>query len=230
MTFTREQVYALLERIREVDQAGIYEGATDKPHDIQEIVLNLDEERPETNPLVIHTPFKNLFVEEATSTTNHFFLKPNAPEAYQRPFKFEVNSSVEFEPAVAKAYLHWPRQPGAKMVLKLSVNSKFKTGKLLSLNAGGISLSEGASIVGPTHVVLVANTAAQIAPANFNRKVATIENKTGADLFVGGDNTVNATTNEGIKIPPGSKIFWKNSAALWGFSVPGGKVTRIEEE
>ena len=118
------------------------------------------------------------------------------------------------------------------MVVTLFVftSSEFRSGSQVSLTAGGVSVSEGSSVNGPYAVNLSAGVAAAIAPQNLFRKVSIIENKTGADLFIGSDNTVNATTNEGIKVPSGGIIEWRNTGELWGFSVGGGKVSRLEEQ
>ena len=127
--FTPEQIKSILDQVREVDQASIYEGSTDKPQDVQEIVLDLSVERKIENPFIISSPFKNIFVESSLNISDVIYLKPNAPETFQAAFKLDLNSSVEFERSVSKAYLYWPAQAGGKMVLKLSVYSKFKTGK-----------------------------------------------------------------------------------------------------
>ena len=212
--FTPEQVYAVLQQLREKDQASIYEGATEKPQDIQEIILDLDEERPETNPYVINAPFKNLYVETSTGVSDVAYLKPNAVETYQAAFKLEVNSAVEFETPVSKAYLHWKKQPGAKMVLKISIYSKFKSGKLLSLNAGGMSISEGA-IAATLPNVTVTSAVTMILDTDTSRKVALIENKSTRDLFIG-DASVDVQT--GITLAPGEIFKFMNTAKLYAIA------------
>jgi hypothetical protein len=78
---------------------------------------------------------------------------------------------------------------------------------------------------------LVANIAKIVAPKTFLRKVTTLQNKTGGDIFVGGSGVgVGGSATEGITVLSGQSFHWKNSAALYAISATGGKVVRLDEE
>lgn len=220
---------ALLQRVGEVDQASIAVKKADRPQTIFKIELDLSQAKDELEPYPIRFPFKSIFLAKSTDPSVEIYVKPITTDEYQAAFPLGYKDSWAESEVIPKAFLHWPAQPGVKVILYVFTSAEFRSGSQVSLTSGGVSISEGASVAGPTAVNLAAATAAAIAPQDLFRKVATIQNKTGADLYIGSSVTVNATTNEGIKVPNDGVILWKNTGALYGFSVAGGKVTRIEE-
>ncbi len=200
-----------------------------KPVQGFKVPIDLSVARSENDPLVVSYAFKSVFMPVASDPSVVLKFKPVSKDADHTAFPMNLRDSFALDYQVPQAFIHWDAQPGKTAELMFFADGEFRSGSQLSVSSGGVSITEGASASGPISVTLAANTAGIIAPQNFNRKAALLQNKTGADLFIAGDNTVNATTNEGLTVPNGGFFVWKNTAALWGFSVLGGKVTRIEE-
>lgn len=127
-------------------------------------------------------------------------------------------------------YIHWAAQSGKTITLQFFLNSDFRSGSQISQNSGGVSIVEGTSSSFASTTLSAATAAALGLGALSTRNVATYYNDTGAVLFVGSDATVtNAGATKGIPVQPGDSIVWKNTAALYGYSVAGGVVEYLEE-
>lgn len=219
--------------------AQIGQAMADRERLIQTIEIDLEQERPEHDPLEFNSGFKSIFFEScinketgAEDADAFVYFKPNGKNSGQDAMKLKPNGSWVIDTMVARAFFHWPAQGKKKVILKVFFASEYRSGSQVSFVTGSLDskISEGSQVTGPHAVNLVANTAAIIVPADADRNVAQVQNKTGGDLYVGSDNSVNSTTNEGIKIPADGIIEWKNKGSLYGFSVAGGKVTRLEEK
>jgi hypothetical protein len=221
----------IIERALERDQAALSVNANDKPQTIQRIVLDLGTKRDPEMPLEINFGFKGILCDTATDTATYIYCKPNTREDHQSFFKIKLNDAWKVEFPVARAYLHWPAQTGKTIELLLFNNSEFRSGSMISVNAGGVSINEGSSISAIVSVNLSAATADLIAPSNLNRKVSTIQNQTSADLWIGGSSAVTSSgATQGIKIPADGIIYYRNTAPLYAYSVAGGRVNRTDEE
>lgn len=219
----------LIARHEEYDQARILANPGDRRQTIQRITLNLATAKAEHDPYIIRFPFKSLFIAEATDTSSKVYLKPGTLDDHQDSMPLSLRDSWGLDYPINPAALFWDAQPGKTMQILFFLDSKFVSGSIVSRTSGGVSISEGESVSAPSSVTLIAATAAAIVPQNLNRKVATIQNKTTAGLYIGDSTVTNTGATEGIEIPIGGIIEWKNTGALYGYSVGGGKVTYIEE-
>jgi hypothetical protein len=220
---------ALLSKKELLKLAKIYQGNTQRPFSVQKITLNLSNSRLETDPFKIGFPFKSLYVQTATDVYVSLNVKLLTRDTTQSSFPIRLNDTFTNEDEIAEAYLDWSAQPGKSITLIFFLESEFKSGSQISVTGGGVSIVDGSSIALGT-ITLSAATAAAIAPADPLRKKATIQNKTGADLYVGASTVTNAGATEGILIPNNGIVYWNNTSALYGYSVSGGKVQRIEEK
>ncbi|MDE2102149.1 MAG: hypothetical protein KGL39_33190 [Patescibacteria group bacterium] len=231
-SFTADQVQRILSSADLKDKARIFEGTTQKPFSVQKIALALDNEKLDTAPQKVGFPFKSCWVESATDSSVEVYLIPTTMDLYQSPILLTQNASIDFDEPIAQAFLYWSAQSGKMMKIVFSTNARFRTGSLISQINGGVQISEGSVASAIQSVNLSAATAAIIAPQSSTRVVSTIQNKTGGDLFVGGDDTVTddgTLSTAGIKYASDSIIIWKNTAALYGYSVGGGRVNRMDE-
>lgn len=226
---TPDEVALILKSADLVKRARIFEGTTQKPFGVQTITLDLTTAVLSTNPYKIRFPFRSLFVRDATDVYVSVNLQPQSQDSYQSSFAMTKNDGWVADYPVTEAYLYWSAQSGKTITLVFFTDSAFKSGSQISVTGGGVSIVEGSAITGPIRVALSAATAAIIAPALSTRKVAVIQNKTGASLYVG-DSTVTASgATEGIEIPDDGIIYWRNTAGLYGYSTAGGNVHRLEE-
>lgn len=220
----------ILEEWRRLKSAQIYRASTVKPFSVQTITLDLTTAKLATDPFKIGFPFKSVYISSATDTTVNVNMQVNTRDSYQSSIPLYLNDSWVSDEELSEAYLYWSAQSAKSITLTLFVDSEFRSGKQISVTGGGVTIVDGSSISGPTRVTLAATTATIIAPALSNRKKCTIQNKSGADLYIGG-STIGAVggATEGIKIPNDGIIYWQNTGALYGWSVPGGNIHYLEE-
>lgn len=194
------------------------------------IVLDLTTARDINNPFEVLFPFRSVFVEQASDANTFFYLKPSNREDMQKPFRMGLKDSWALPYQIPKCFLHWSAQPGKTVELVFFADGEFRSGSQISVTSGGVSISDGSTVSGPTQVVLAAGVAGIIAPQLLTRKVSIIQNKTGSDFYIGAATVTSSGATEGIKIPDGAIIEHRNTGALYGFSPAGGNVHRLEEE
>lgn len=226
---TPETAALVIEAANQVKQAAIFQGNTNSPFDVQLMTLDLSTAKLAGAPLKIGFPFKSIYIADGTDTTIQIDVQINTQDSFQSSFPMSLNDSWIRDEPTAQAFISWAAQAGKSITIAFFVNSEFQSGKQISVTGGGVSLIDGSSIALGTAVTLIAATAAAIAPALSTRKIANIQNKTGADLYIGDSTVTNSGATEGIKIPNDGLIEWRNTGALYGYSVAGGKVSRTEE-
>ena len=227
---TKEVSDAILNMSEELKKASIFEASTQRPFSVQTITLALDTAKLATDPLRIGFPFRSFFVADATDTSVSLTMKVNARDEIQSGFPFKKNDSWTSSIPVSEAYIYWSAQSGKTATIVFFTDAEFKSGSQIAVQSGGVTISEGSSTTAIARVTLAAATAGIIAPADSLRIVTIIQNKTGADLYVGGTSAVtNSGATEGIKIPADGIIYWKNTANLHGYSVAGGNVHYFTE-
>lgn len=224
-----ETAKGLVERSNELDQAAIEVKSALRPQNVFRIVLDLSKARDKDTPYVVNKAFKSVFVEGATDPRNKVFMRPTTDSSEQDFFGLGYKDSWSVSSVVPKAFFHWEQQTGT-VTLVFFTDAEFRSGSQVSLTSGGVSISEGSSLVQLAPLTLVATTVTQVLPQNLFRKVATITNKTGADLWFGGPLVSNTGANEGFSIASGETLKWRNTAELYAYSIPGGKVVRMEQE
>lgn len=220
---------ALLEIDKILKSVQLKEARNQRPRTFQRLRIDLDVATKWTNPLEYNGGFKSLFVESVSDPNAYCFFKPNSPNEDQDYAKLAMRDSWAGDGMTSRAFFSWPSQPGKWVEILLFFDSTFQSGSYTQIQAGGVNLSDGATVTTANVLTLLANTRAIIAPVDATRKCATIQNKTGGDLYIG-DVTVDSTgAKAGIVIADGATIEWRNSAALYGISVSGGDVARMEE-
>ncbi|HRO67175.1 MAG TPA: hypothetical protein PL182_06405, partial [Pseudobdellovibrionaceae bacterium] len=187
--------------------------------------------RDENDPYRIGFPFRSLYFQNANSSNALIRVKLNGHDSRQDLVDLEIGDVFDLGEQIAEAYLSWDPQPGVSGHLLVFTNSSFRPGKMRSVNAGGVSINDGsvAQLLAP--VAGTISTAAELLPLDLNRKVGTLVNDTGGDIYLGGDNTVtDAGATKGIIWPAGERMNWKNTAALWGYFTASGNVIRMRQE
>jgi hypothetical protein len=220
---------ALIKMADALDLARMAQNIENPSQEIQVFTIDLGQPATEQRPFKVDFPFKSIFIRDATDTSVQIFLKPMTDNTSQGAVAMKINDSMTFGSRM-RASLFWNTQPSKTMTIVVLAASQFSSGTLNSQNAGGVSINDGSSAT-LAAVTLVAATVAAIVPVDTTRKTALVQNKTGSDLYLGVDNQVLPSgTNEGILISAGQTITWRNTAALWAYSVTGGKVTVLSEK
>lgn len=226
---TPEEAALILKSADLVKRARIFEGTTQKPFGVQTITLDLSTAVLSTNPYKIRFPFRSIFIRDATDVYVSINVQVQSQDSYQSAFAMTKNDGWVADYPVTEAYLYWSAQSGKTITLVLFTDSAFKSGSQISVTGGGVSIVEGSALTGPTRVTLSAATAGIIAPALSTRKVATLQNKTGASLYIGDSSVTDSGATEGIELVANAVFYWKNTGALYGYSAAGGNVHRLEE-
>lgn len=212
---------AILSAAREKQQAAIFEGNTQKPFGIQAVTLDLSTARDASNPFKIGFPFKSVYVSTATDVYANVNMQPNSNDSFQSSLPLKQNDSWVREFPVSQAFLWWAAQSGKSITLLFFVDSEFRSGSQVSVTGGGVSIVEG-STLSTTRVDLTASTATLVLAADSTRKCSTIQNNTGAEVWFGGSSVSSTGAGLGYLVPAGATFTFKNTGALYAYSVGGG--------
>lgn len=228
---TPEDAAQLVQQAGLVNRAWVANEAAQRPFSVQIQTLDLSTARLSTDPYKLNGQFRSMYIQDATDVLVNIQVLLGSRDTTQSAFTMKKNDSFSMERPVNEAYLYWSAQDSKTVTFVTFTDVEFKSGSQISVTGGGVTLVDGSTITGPTRVTLAATTATIIAPALANRKKCTIQNKTGADLYIGG-STIGAVggANEGLKVAPDSMIYWQNTGALYGWSVAGGNISYVEEQ
>lgn len=218
---TQESAQAVVDLARQLSKASIFLGSTQKPFEVQTITLDLSTARLSTQPYRIGFPLKSVYVSTATDVLANVNLIPTTQDSYQSAIPFKQNDAWTIDQPISEAYLYWDAQAGKTITLKLFVNSEFRSGSQISVTGGGVSIVEGSSFT-TTRVDLTAATATAVLASDSTRKNSSIQNNTVSDVWFGGSSVSNTGANLGIKVASGATFIYKNTAALYAYSVAGG--------
>lgn len=203
-----DQILALASQ---VDKASVFDANTQRPSEIVLVELDLSEARLATNPKIVKQPFKSIYVVEATDTNSVCYVKPISQDEFQGAIPFRDKDSWKLEKQVTDMYIHWPAQPGKKIILALFVNSSFDSGSFVTVIQGGVSISEG-NIA--TMDRLAGNGAPQqVLPANPNRKIARIKNI--SDMSLSFSPSAALDENDCWSVNSGETFEWRSTLPLY---------------
>jgi uncharacterized membrane protein YphA (DoxX/SURF4 family) len=219
----------VLDQASALQKARVFEGNTQKPFGIQAITLDLSSARLETQPYPISFPFRSLYVARATDSTVEIQFKPITQDSYQSAVPLSRKDCFIADYQQSAGFFYWDAQPGKSITLVFFVHAEFKSGSMITTTSGGVSIVDGSAIT-QANVTLAAATAGALVAADADRKVATIQNNTGASIWVGPSTVTNSGATRGFEVAPGFTLVWRNTAALYGYSVLGGSVHVTSEE
>lgn len=226
---TPAEAAVILNAADQVLKARIFEASTQKPFSIQIVTLDLSTARLQTNPYKIGFPFKSVYVEAATDVLANIEMQIGMQDTIQSSVTMKLNDSLSLDIPTSEAYIWWPAQTAKTITLVFFTAAEFRSGSQISVTGGGVSIVDGSTLTHPDRVVLAAATPTIIAPALATRKCATLQNATGAEMWIGGTTVSNTGAKQGILIPANGVVEWRNTGALYGFSVAGGAVINLEE-
>lgn len=218
-----------IDQSQELNQANVLASGIDRPFEIQvypSIALTTALDR--TQAQRISSAFKTLYVSDATDTSTYIYFLPMTNDSLQSPLKLKLGDALNFEKQVPGGYIYWDAQSGKTIELTLFYSGDFRSGSIRSVNAGGVTINFGSSI-STAQVALAAASATQIFASDTSRKSATIQNTSGASIWVGPSTVTNSGANIGLEVAPGASLEFQNTAALYAYSVAGGNIMYIKE-
>lgn len=208
--------------------ADIFRSKNDLPFTVQKIVLDLTTARLETDPYVIKFPFRSFYVQETTDSATNIFFKPVSRDSIQSFFTLKKNDAWVSDSLIGEAFLHWDAQSGDSITLVFFTEAEFRSGSLISVNSGGVSISDGSAISNAV-VTLAAGTAGVVFASSTTRKLGLLQNNTGASIWLGPSTVDDSGANLGLEIQAGDTFEYRNSAALYAISTAGGDVLAMSQ-
>lgn len=212
---------SILNAADQIKKAAIFEGTTQRPFKIQRVDLTLTTAVLSTQPFKVGFPFRSVYVCEATDVLANVNLLPETQDSYQSAIPLKQNDAWVSDEPISNGFLYWSAQSGKTISLLFFVDSEFSSGSQISVTGGGVSIVEGSSF--STSVVdLTAATATLVIAANTARKLVSIQNNTGADIWMGPSTVTNTGPTLGLRVSAGAIFEWRNTAAIYAYSVGGG--------
>jgi hypothetical protein len=222
------QAKAIVDRARRVDQAAILQGRTSPNKVFSRLTIDLSTAKTEQQAMQIGLPFTSIIVESITDSSTSLNIRPNTVNPSNEHKVLMQNDTLEFDEAVTDGFLFWDAQPGKTVTLVITFGARFRSGKTLNVNSGGVSISEGSAASMLTPVAVTAATATKILDTNTSRKVANIQ--VDQDGWYGPTSSVSNTgTNKGLFYPAGSTIQWRNTTTLYVYTLASATATILEE-
>lgn len=224
---------AVLDALTAASKARIFEGNTQKPFGVQAITIPLTTARLETDPYVLNFPFRTLYVQSATDTGVNVNVRFQTRDQYQSAINMKRNDVFVADYPQSSVNLYWDAQSGKSITLVFFIDAEFRSGSLISVTSGGVSVSNGDSIT-QSNPALTAATATLVCAASTTRKQARLQNTDPANSIWLGPSTVTdsgTVATRGFELAPGEIFVWQNAAALYAYSVAGGNgLIHVSEE
>ncbi len=205
--------------------AEIARGIEGRVLTFQKVYCDLSTAQNANNAMKIGVPFRSLFVRTATDSSAVVYFSPNENSIgnIAEAMPLYKNDSFNFGKTISGGYLWWTAQAGKIIEIYLATDGEMKPGSQVSQIAGGLSVSDGSSLIsnlltgGVATIAIVTGTAQKILDSDTDRKAA--ELYFDADVWVG-DSTSVAVGARGRLVQAGEYIY-RNTAALYATAVSG---------
>lgn len=220
---TEDTAREILRSIADTREAQLFRNKTNSPFSVQKLVIPLTTARNENDPYKINIPFKSFYVQDATDVNTTVNVRVMSQDTYQSSFTVRKNDSFDADDMFDEIILDWSAQSGKTITIILFTSASFRSGSQISITGGGLVINEGTSFV-DTNPTLSATTATLVFSQDSTRALGVIQNLTGASIWVGASTVVDTGANRGREVPAGDYFEWKNTAALYAYSVLGGSI------
>lgn len=212
----------LSQKLDEV-KAQLFRNNTNAPFSVQTIVIPLTTARNANDPYIIKVPFKSIYVQDATDVNTTVNVRVMSVDSYQSAFIMRKNDVIATDTMINQIALDWSAQSGKTITFVLFTNAEFRSGSQISVTGGGVFISEGTSFT-DSRQTLTAATAAVVFASDSTRALGVIQNLTGAPIYVGASTVTASGATIGYEVAPNATFEWRNTAALYAISTPGGDI------
>lgn len=220
---TEETAREILNAVKEKRDAQLFQNKSNTPFAVQKLVIPLDVARNENAPYTINVPFKSFWVQAATDVNVTVNVRLLSRDTYSSSFAVSKNDAYSHDDICSEMHLDWAAQSGKSVTIILFTKGEFRSGSQISVTGGGVFLSEGTSFT-PAIQTLAAATAAVVFSQDSTRALGVIQNISGASIFVGPSTVTASGATRGEEVPNGGLFEWRNTAALYAISTPGGDI------
>jgi hypothetical protein len=176
-------------------------------------VTNLATARDQNQAYAVPFKFKSIRVEKASGADVEVKLIVGKNLSGRDFILLRQNDTINFD-YLTEGWLYWDAQAGETMQILFGIDVEFRQGSLISESTGGVVISEGTDVETAASAT-VATTAGVLLAADLTRKMSTIQNKSGASIWLG-DSTVTALT--GFELPANAVYEFKNTDALYAIA------------
>ncbi len=147
--------------------------------------------------------------------------------------EFDGRHGTGYRGDFEKLYLSWAAQSGVTLQLIVFHFDETPWMNFDGIITGSVTAASPKIIDGTaftrTVTTLVAATATSVLAVSTSRIVDTIQNNTGAVLYVGETGITDAGATQGYQVAAGASFQWRNGAALFCYSTAGGNITVLKE-
>lgn len=226
---TEENARLILEEVRNKRNAQLFINKTNTPFTVQKLVIPLDTARNEGDPYSVTVPFRSFWVQAATDIATTVNVRLLTRDSYASSFAVIKNDAYTHDDVCTQMYIDWSAQAGKSITIILFTQGEFRSGSQISVTGGGVFLSEGTSFLASVQT-LAAATAAQVFAQDSARALGVIQNLSGGDIYVGAAGVTASGATIGELVPNGEKFEWRNTAALYAISTPGGDIYKRSQQ
>lgn len=231
--YTQEEVSLILDQFAQDRDAQIARNIQTQDQTVIVMELDLNEERTMSNPWKIGVSFKSVFVHSATDFNGNIFTGAKINLAFgsrglhQKPIPMQVNSSIKSDRYFTDAFFTWTRMQGVKVTVIIFTDAEYDSGQQLQLVTGGTVVTTGIRQLN-TRVQVSDSIINTILSQDSNRTQATIQNTSGADIYLG--DLTSSMDLEAIVVPDGGVYYHTNTGPLKMIGALDGGYVRIVEE
>lgn len=193
------------------------------PFTVQKLTIALDTARDPNNPYVVNLPHKSFYVQDATDVNVTIDVQLQSQDQINSPFTVRKNDVLTYEQLMPKVNFSWSAQAGKTITIVFFSDAEFKSGSQISVTGGGVVVNEGTSFTDAKQT-LAAATAAIVFASDSTRALGVIQNISGASIWVGSSTVTNTGATIGFEVPINGIFEWRNTAALYAYSVAGGDI------
>lgn len=193
------------------------------PFTVQKLTIALDVAVDPNNPKIVNLPHKSFYVQDATDVNVTIDVQLQSQDQINSPFTVRKNDVLTYEQLMPKVNFSWSAQVGKTITIVFFSDAEFKSGSQISVTGGGVVVNEGTSFT-DARQTLVAATAGLVFASDSTRAIGFIQNISGASIWVGSSTVTSSGATIGFEVAANDVFEWRNTAALYAYSVAGGNI------
>lgn len=193
------------------------------PFTVQKLTIALDAARDVNNPFTVKIPHKSFYIQDATDVNVTIDVQLQSQDQINSSFTVRKNDVLTYQKIMPQINFSWAAQVGKTITIIFFSDAEFKSGSQISVTGGGVVINEGTSFT-DARQTLAAATAALVFATDSTRALGVIQNLTGAAIWVGSSTVTNTGATTGFEVPMNGLFEWRNTAALYAYSVAGGNI------
>lgn len=195
----------------------------ENPFTVQKVVLNLDTAKDASAPYTVKIPHRSFYVQDATDVNVTVDVQLQSRDSINSTFTVRKNDAIAYGSMMPELSLSWAAQAGKTITIVFFFDAQFMSGSQISVTGGGVVVNEGSSFA-DARQTLAAATAAVVFSSDSSRALGVIQNTSGASIWVGASTVTNSGSTVGLEVPANGVFEWRNTGALYAYSVAGGNI------